>query len=146
MTKKEREEREYDNLYKYNDMKAAKKAFSELLHTSLNAPAKKLPQRLDKDGNPTLESMIDTLARETVQERLKEQGLEREPKEAEVAMQSAVIRARFNDSTLNIILDRTAGKVKEEISVSSNPYEELSYEELELLVKHREEKAKKENG
>ena len=36
-----------------------------------------------------------------------------------------------------MILDRTAGKVKEEINIGTGQYEELSDEELTLLASHR---------
>jgi hypothetical protein len=56
---------------------------------------------------------------------------------AEILIEASVIRAAFDTSTLNVILDRTAGKVREEISMGVGQFEALTDEELELLAAHR---------
>lgn len=139
MTKGEREEREYKSLF--SDEKYAKRAWKEFIGTALEAPGKALPTQFDKNDNPTLESDIDTMAYNNVVKRLKEEGKDREPMQAELIVEAAVIRARFNDTTFNVLLDRTAGKVKDEITVNSNPFEDLSDEELEALAEFRKKKA-----
>lgn len=138
MTKSEREEREYKSLF--TDERYAKKAWKEFIGSSLQSKGQALPTQFNKDGNPTLESDIDHMAYENVKARLKEEGKDREPMQAELIVEAAVVRARFQDTTLNILLDRTAGKVKDEVTVNTNPYEDLSDDELEALAKYREEK------
>lgn len=138
MTKSEREEREYKSLF--TDERYAKRAWKEFFGNSLQSPGKKLPTQYDKNDYPTRESDIDAMAYNNVKERLVASGLEREPMQAELIVEAAVIRARFQDSTFNVLLDRTAGKVKEEVSVNSNPYEELTDDELEALMAYRESK------
>lgn len=138
MTKGEREEREYKSLFA--DERYAKKAWKEFIGSALQAPGKSLPVELDKNGEPTRDSNIDAMAYTNVKDRLKLEGKDREPMQAELIVEAAIIRARFQDNTFNTILDRTAGKVKDEIAVSSNPYEDLTDEELEMLIKYRGEK------
>lgn len=138
MTKGEREEREYKSLF--TDERYAKKAWKEFIGTSLQSPGKALPTQFDKNDNPTRESDIDAMAYRNVKDRLIAQGLDREPMQAELIVEAAVIRARFQDSTFNTLLDRTAGKVKDEISVNANPYEELTDDELDALIAYRESK------
>lgn len=141
MTKSEREEREYKSTF--CDERYAKKAWKEFFGTSLQAPGRALPMQVDKNDNPTRESEIDIMAYNNVKTRLKEEGKDREPMQAELIVEAAVIRARFQDSTFNILLDRTAGKVKDEVTVNANPFEELSDDELNALMEYRKNKAEK---
>lgn len=140
MTKGEREKREYKSLF--TDERYAKKAWKEFIGSSLEAPGKALPPQYDKNEQPTRDSEIDVMAYNNVKARLQAQGLDREPMQAELIVEAAVIRARFQDSTFNVLLERTAGKVKDEITVNKSPYEDLSDEELDMLIKFREEKEK----
>lgn len=138
MTKGEREEKEYKSLF--TDERYAKRAWKEFIGTSLQSPGKALPTQFDKNDNPTRESDIDQMAYSNVKERLEAEGKDREPMQAELIVEAAVIRARFQDSTFNTLLDRTAGKVKDEVTVNTNPYEELSDDELEALAAYRASK------
>lgn len=141
MTKKEREEREYRSLFA--DERYAKRAWRALMGSALEGEAKPLPLIIDpKTGEPTLNSEIDIMAYNNVKARLMKEGKDREPMQAELIVECNIIKARFNDSTFNLFLDRTAGKVKDEVSVSTNQFESLSDEELELLRKHRDESKK----
>lgn len=139
MTKTEREEREYKS--HFTDERYARKAWKEFIGTALESPGRPLPTELDKNGEPTRDSNIDDMAYKNVKARLEAEGQEREPMQAELIVEAAIIRARFQDTTFNTILDRTAGKVRDEISVSANPYEELTDEEIEMLVQFREKQA-----
>lgn len=139
MTKVEREEREYKSTF--TDERYAKRAWKEFIGTALQAPGKALPTQLDKNDQPTRESDIDNMAYNNVKTRLKAEGKDREPMQAELIVEAAVIRARFQDTTFNTLLDRTAGKVKDEVTVNANPFEELSDDELEALIEYRKKKA-----
>lgn len=140
MTKEERETREYRSLFA--DERYAKKAWKELFGTALEGPAKPLPTSFDpKTNQPTFQSQLDEMAYNNVKARLKEQGKDREPQQAEVIVESNILRARFDNSTFGNLLDRTAGKVKDEINVTANNFEELSDEEIEALVAFRKQKA-----
>lgn len=135
MTKAEREEREYKSLF--TDERYAKKAWRKFINKSLESDAVVLPDFEDAHGNTTPQSSIYKAAYNAVQNRLHEEGLNRKPMKAEVLIEATVIRASFDTGTLNVILDRTAGKVKEEINIGTGQYESLSDEELQLLAAHR---------
>ena len=137
MTKAERELNEYKSLY--TDKRYAEKAFKSIINDSLQASASPLPVMYDKNGNELPQSTLDRQAYHNVKQRLLAQGLEREPQQAEMMIENAILRARFDNSTFNTMLERTMGKVKDELVVSANEYETMTDEELELLAKHREE-------
>lgn len=140
MTKEERETREYRSLF--SDERFAKKAWKELMGYSLEGTGKPLPTSFDpKTNQPTFQSQLDEMAYNNVKARLKEQGKDREPQQAELIVENNILRARFDNSTFNNLLDRTAGKVKDEINVTANNFEELSDEEIEALVAFRKQKA-----
>jgi hypothetical protein len=135
MTKPEREQKEYASLF--TDERYAKRAWKQFISKSLQSDAVALPNFIDAHGNVTPQSEIYDAAYRSVKRRLRDEGLDREPMKAEVLIEASVIRAAFDTNTLNLILDRTAGKVKEEISIGTGQYEELSDEELQLLAAHR---------
>jgi hypothetical protein len=135
MTKTKREEQEYKSLF--TDERYAKKAWKQFINKSLQSDAACLPDFVTPQGTVTPQSEIYAAAYKAVADRLKQEGLERAPMKAEVLIEAAVIRAAFDTSTLNIIFDRTAGKVKEEINIGVGQYEELTDEELHILAAHR---------
>lgn len=144
MTKSEREVREYISVYA--DERYAKKAWKQLIGSALEGPAKVLPASYDpKTGEPTFQSQLDQMAYSNVKARLKAEGKDREPMQAELIVESQILRARFTDTTFNTILDRTAGKVKDEIAVNKSAFEDLTDEELALLAEHRKASEKHEN-
>lgn len=141
MTREERETREYKSLFA--DERFAKKAWRELIGTALQGDAKPLPKTFDpKTQEETFQSQLDQMAYDNVKARLKADGLSREPQQAELIVESNILRSRFTDTTFNTILDRTAGKVKDEIQLNNNQFEELSDDELEALAAYRESKKK----
>lgn len=145
MTKEERETREYKSLF--TDERFAKKAWKELIGTSLQGSGKPLPTSYDpKTNQPTFQSQLDEMAYNNVKTRLKEAGIDRDPQQAELIVENNVLRARFSDTTFNTMLDRTMGKVKEELNVTANNFEELSDEEIEALVAFRQQKAKEQEN
>lgn len=148
MDKSEREQREFKSLM--CDQRYAKNAWRVLIGEALQGPAKPLPASYDKEGQPTFQTMLDEMAYNNVKARLMKEGLSREPMQAELIVECNVLRARNVDMAWGTLLDRTAGKVKEEVSISDNPYEDLTEEELDVLAAFREQKqaeeaAKREN-
>ncbi len=135
MTKKEREIMEHRSLF--SDSRYAKKAWRQFIEKSLQSDVAILPDFEDNQGKVTPQSEIYRHARIAVANRLKAENIDRPPMKAEVLIEAAVIRAAFDNSALNIVLDRTAGKVKEELNIGVNQYEDLSDEELEILAAHR---------
>lgn len=143
MTKSEREVREYISVYA--DERYAKKAWKQLIGSALEGAARPLPESYDpKTGEPTFQSQLDQMAYNNVKARLKADGKDREPMQAELIVESQILRARFTDTTFNTILDRTAGKVKDEITVNKSAFEDLTDEELALLAEHRKASEKHE--
>lgn len=140
MTKNEREQREYISLF--TDERYAKKAWKNIIGSSLESDGKSLPTMYDKNGEIAQVSVIDEVAYQNVKNRLEKEGKVREPSQAELIVESNILRARFNDTTFNTILDRTAGKVKEEINVTGNQFEELTDDELNLLLEYRNKQKK----
>lgn len=137
MTKAERELCEYKSTF--TDKRYAEKAFKSIINDSLQASAGPLPVMYDKQGNELPQSTLDRQAYQNVKQRLLAQGLDREPQQAEMMIENAILRSRFDNSTFNTMLERTMGKVKDELVVSANEYETMTDEELELLAKHREQ-------
>lgn len=135
MTKPEREEREHQSLF--GDERYAKRAWKNLISKSLESNAAMPPEVVDKAGNETLESQIYKEAYSNVLARLKNEGKDRMPMKAELIVEANMIRAAFDTQTFNTVLDRTAGKVKEEISIGTGQFEELTDEELAALAAHR---------
>ena len=136
MTKAERELCEYKSTF--TDKRYAEKAFKAIINASLQSDAGPLPTMYDKQGNELPQSTLDRQAYENVKQRLLAQGIDREPQQAEMMIENAILRARFDNSTFNTMLERTMGKVKDELVVSANEYETMTDEELELLAAHRE--------
>lgn len=137
MTKAERELCEYKSTF--TDKRYAEKAFKAIINASLQSDAGPLPAMYDKQGNELPQSTLDRQAYENVKQRLLAQGIDREPQQAEMMIENAILRARFDNSTFNTMLERTMGKVKDELVVSANEYETMTDEELELLAAHREQ-------
>ena len=137
MTKAERELCEYKSTF--TDKRYAEKAFKSIINASLQASAGPLPTMYDKQGNELPQSTLDKQAYQNVKQRLLAQCLDREPQQAEMMIENAILRARFDNSTFNTMLERTVGKVKDELVVSANEYETMTDEELELLAAHREQ-------
>lgn len=140
MTKEEREAKEYKSLF--SDDRYAKRAWRKFIAKSLQSDAVTLPDFVDGHGNTTPQSEIYRKAMSSVQERLTAEGLTRKPMKAEILIEASVIRAAFDTGTLNVILDRTAGKVKEELNIGVGQYEELTDDELQLLAAHRSKQLK----
>ena len=136
MKKADREEREYYSLF--SDERYAKKAWKEFFGQSLSSVGKALPITIDpKTGEQTFAIKLDQEAYFNVKKRLEAEGKDREPMQAELIVECSILRARFDNNLFNTLLERTAGKVKDEISVNKSPYEDLTDEELALLAEHR---------
>ena len=138
MTKKTREHLEYLNLF--TDERYAKKAWKQFMNDSLQSAAAVLPDAYDARGNMLQSSAVYNVAYKNVEDRLRARGIERSPMKAEVLVECNMIRASFDNAAFNTVLERTAGKVKEEVSIVTGAYEELTDEQLEVLQRHEEQK------
>lgn len=146
--KTDRESKEMSNLF--SDPKFARQAWKHLGHAIANSPASKPFTSYDKDGNPTLQSEIETYSYNQLHKDIQSLGNEdRQPTELEMILKCQMIRARMDTSAAIFVRDTLGAKPVDETKVDAtvnNPYESLTDEELEMLAKMREEKTKSDDS
>ena len=137
-----RNEKEMRNLFA--DPKFARKAWRSIGEMLMNRPAVRIPIIVDKDGNQTFASQIEEYSYNKLSKDLETIASDRkEPTELEMIMQCQLIRARFDTTAATFVRDTLGAKPVDESKMDmqvNNPYESLTDEELDLLVKHREAK------
>lgn len=141
--KSDRERKEMINLFA--DKKFVRDVWKNVGNAILSRPATKLPTQFDKDGNPTLQSVIDEYSYDTLSQDLKELTKEnRAPTQLELILQGQVIKARYDTNAAVFIRDTLGAKPVDESKLQAdinNPYEQLSDEELAVLAEMRSKKA-----
>ena len=99
----------------------------------------------DKDGNPTLNSQIESYSYSKLKKDISSLGKEeREPTELEMIMHCQMVKARTDTAAATFVRDTLGAKPVDESKVDaqlSNPYEQLTDEELEMIQAAREKKA-----
>lgn len=138
-----RNEKEMHNLFA--DPKYSRKAWESVGKAILERPAKRLPEQYDKDGNPTYSTLVEEYSYDALKKDLDNlvgsvQGKEqREPTELEMLLQCQIVKARHDTSAATFIRDTVGAKPVDQSKVETNVnvYEDLTDEELELLVQHR---------
>ena len=105
-------------------------------------PAVRMPTTLDKNGEETINSIIEnySYAKLAKDVSIVTDDKNTEPTELELLLQCQMVRARFDTAAATFIRDTLGAKPVDESKVDatlSNPYEELSDEELALLAEHR---------
>ena len=134
-----RTEKEMISLFK--DPKFQRQAWRSVGMAILQNPAKRAPMQMDKDGNETLQSAIERYSYNKLADDIKTLGeTDREPTELEMILQCQIMRARFDTSAAIFVRDTLGAKPVDESKVDaqvSNPYEQLSDEELELIAERR---------
>ena len=143
--KQDRENKELQNCIK--DPRYARQFWRSVGTAIANRPAVRTPTTLDKDGNETLQSIIENYSYNKLKQDIERMTHDKntEPTEIEMIMQCQMVRARYDTAAATFIRDTMGAKPVDESKVAatvSNPYEDLSDEELELLAKHREEQAR----
>lgn len=142
----ERELKEMKNLFE--DPKFCRKAWKGIGLAILQNPATKTPAIYDKEGNMTLQSEIENYSYNKLCEDIKRLGdQDRAPTELEMIMQCQAVRARFDTQAAIFVRDTVGAKPVDESKVDAtvgNQYEQLSDEELQLLLDYREKKSLKE--
>lgn len=137
-----RTDKEMMSLFK--DPKFSRQAWRSVGLAILQNPAQRAPAQFDKDGNQTLQSEIENYSWNKLSNDLKTLGEEdRAPTELEMILQCQIMRARFDTSAAVFVRDTLGAKPVDESKIDaqvSNPYEQLSDEELELIAKAREAK------
>ena len=138
-----RQLKEMQNLFA--DPKFSRQAWKAVGQAIAMQPASKPDKVYDKDGNPTVNSLIETYSYDKLAADIATLGQEnRAPTELEMILHCQMIKARTDTSAAIFIRDTLGAKPVDESKVDaqlSNPYEQLTDDELELLQREREKKA-----
>lgn len=141
--KQTREFKEMQNLF--SDPKFTRQAWRSVGQAIAMQPASKPIPTLDRDGNETYNSLVESYSYNKLAADIRElEKSNREPTELEMILHCQMIKARTDTSAATFIRDTLGAKPIDESKVDaqlSNPYESLSDEELELIAKERERKA-----
>lgn len=139
-----REQKEMQNLFK--DPKFSRQAWKSVGLAIAMQPAVRPITIVDKNGDTTYGSQIEQYSYNKLSEDLKKLGKEdREPTELEMIMHCQIMKARTDTNAAMFVRDTLGAKPVDESKVDaslSNPYEQLSDDELELIREAREKKAR----
>lgn len=138
-----RQRKEMENLFA--DPKFSRQAWKAIGQAIAMQPAVKPIASYDKEGNETVNSQIESYSYNKLAKDIAELGKEtREPTELEMILHCQMVKARIDTSAAVFIRDTLGAKPVDETKLDaqlSNPYEQLSDEELEMLQAMREKKA-----
>ena len=138
-----RQMKEMQNLF--SDPKFSRQAWKAVGTAIAMQPAVKPIAAYDKEGNETVNSQIEQYSYNKLAKDIAELGKEdRQPTELEMILHCQMVKARTDTSAAVFIRDTLGAKPVDESKVDaqlSNPYEQLTDEELELLQAMREKKA-----
>ena len=141
--KQHRDWAEMKNLF--SDPKFSRQAWKSVGIAIAMRPAIKPIVTYDKDGNETFNSKVENYSYNKLAKDIKSlQSEEREPTELEMILHCQMVKARTDTSAAVFIRDTLGAKPVDESKVDaqlSNPYEQLTDEELELLQEMRKKKA-----
>lgn len=146
MSNKSRRE-QLEMLNVFNDPKFSRQAWKAVGSAILRNPATRPIRQYDKDGNETFASTIENYSYNQLKNDLKTLGEEdREPTELEMILSCQIVKARYDTAAATFVRDTLGAKPVDESKIDasvSNPYEQLSDEELELIAARREQLAAK---
>ena len=138
-----RELKEMKNLF--GDPKYSRQAWKAVGMAIAMQPATRPIVTYDKDGEETANSQIETYSYEKLSKDLKNLGKEdREPTEIEMILHCQMVKARTDTAAATFIRDTLGAKPVDESKVNaqlSNPYEQLTDEELDMIQAAREKRA-----
>lgn len=139
-----RTEKEMISIFK--DPKTARAAWRSVGNAILAKPAAIPTARYDKNGDETKDSELESYTYQKLSKDIRALGNpdRTEPTEIEMIMACQILKARTDTGAAIFVRDTLGAKpvdeTKQDLTVS-NQYESLTDEELELLAKHREQKA-----
>lgn len=138
-----REQKEMENLFK--DPKFARQAWKAVGNAIILQPAVHPVVTMDRDGNESYSSQVETYSYNKLSTDIKKLGKEnREPTELEMILHCQMVKARTDTGAAIFIRDTLGAKPVDESKVDANlqnPYEQLTDEELEMIQAEREKKA-----
>lgn len=136
-----RELRELQNLFE--DPKYMRQVWRNVGAAMLQNPACRPSPSYDKNGVETVDSLIQRYCYDQLKRDLKILTEEnREPTQLEMILACQAVRARYDTSAAVFIRDTVGAKPIDESKVeqrTTNVYESLTDEELELIAAHRGE-------
>lgn len=136
--KKARVRKEMQNLF--SDPRFARKAWQAVGQAVLQRPAIPPQAFLDKDGNETLDSLVERYTYQQLAADVDAAGNTYEPTVIEMIMACQARHAMHNTAAAAFIRDTSGGKPLDESKIDQtvvNTYEQLSDEELEALAAFR---------
>lgn len=143
-----RKKLEMVNLFK--TPKFAREAFRAIGSKIAQRPALKPYTIVDKDGNLTYNSAVETYTYKSLYDDIHalNDPEHTEPTELEMMIACQMVMARTNPSSFVAIRDSLGAKPVDESKVEStiNQYEQLSDDELEALAAYRAERDKNNSG
>lgn len=139
-----RKEKEMISVFK--DPKTARQAWRSVGQAILARPASVPVVKTDKDGNETADSLLESYTYNQLAKDVKNLGDPKhtQPTEIEMILACQIQKARTDTSAAVFVRDTLGAKPVDESKVDaqlSNPYEQLTDEELEMLQREREKKA-----
>ena len=138
-----RQLKEMQNLFA--DPKFSRQAWRSIGQAIAMQPAVVPIASYDKDGNETANSKIETYSYQKLSQDIAELAKEnRKPTELEMILHCQMVKARTDTSAAIFIRDTLGAKPVDETKLDAqftNPYEQLTDEELELLQEMRKKKA-----
>jgi hypothetical protein len=143
--KSDRDAKEMKNLFL--DPKYCREAWRGVGHAILQNPAVRLPPCYDKEGNPTLASLVDDYSYSKLKRdiaTLSGEDANREPTELEMILQCQIAKARWDTSAATFVRDTLGAKPVDEAKVDQtvvNDFAGMTDEELEMLAAFREKQA-----
>lgn len=148
MTKKDiRDMSEMKNLFA--DPKFRREAWKAVGNAILQNPCTHPVSSFDKNGMETADSIVEKYSYAKLKEDIVAiTGENREPTELEMILQSQMVRARTDVGAATFVRDTLGAKPVDETKLDatvSNPYESLTDEELEMLQKARDDRAKQQS-
>lgn len=143
MTNKDlRELKETQNVF--SDPKYCREAWRSVGGAILRNPCNKPIPTFDKEGNKTYSSLLEEYSYSRLKDDLKQLNEEnREPTEIEMIMMCQIVKARTDTSAAIFVRDTLGAKPVDESKVdqtTTNVYESLSDEEIDMLMEHRNKK------
>lgn len=138
-----RELKEMQNLFA--DPKFSRQAWKAVGMAIAMQPATQPIVIYDKDGLETANSQIEMYSYNKLSKDIKNLGKEdREPTEIEMILHCQMVKARTDTAAATFIRDTLGAKPVDESKVNaqlSNPYEQLTDEELDMIQAEREKRA-----
>lgn len=144
-TKEERQKKETEALFK--NPRYAREAWKSIGIAILNSPAQE-PINME---NPTIDNIIEHYSFDSLSRDIADivEGNRKKPTELEMIFRCQAIHARHNTNAAIFVRDTVGGKPVDESKVEQtnyNMFEQLSDDELEMLVAYRESKMQQETA